>query len=338
VTVGLLIASCQAGPSNADAAAGIGSLAIVPQLETAVTATDGLLTAVNDLCRDPSQISLAETQNRWTDARIGWEPAELSTFFGPARALGTLSQVDPEPDPEDIDRLLESGTAIDAEYVANRASSTQRGLGALEHLLFGAVAPDPGASSCDLALAAAQVIADETAGLRDGWVVSDAGGEPYLITFEGSPDNEAITRAVGAIVETLRRLSMAEIGTAIGMTAAEANPEAIPEGEAGAGATTYASQMVGIRLWLEAGDDQSLLSLIAARSTDLADLIADHLDAIDSALAGIDGPMRPIAADDPGSLQPLFQRISSLRALFEADVTSQLDLNLGFSDADGDSG
>jgi uncharacterized protein len=338
VAMGLLIASCQSGNSQADAVTSIGSLAIAPQLETAVAATAEVFAAVDGLCADPSLVSLAEARSAWTNARIAWEPAELATFFGPARALGTVSHVDPEPDPEDIDRLIESGTPIDTEYVADRASSTQRGLGTLEHLLFGSVELEPGSSSCDLAVAVAEVIGNETTALRDGWIVSDAGGGPYLTTFETSPGNEAVTRAVGAIVETLRRQSMAEIGAAIGMTAADPDPEAIPEGEAEAGAATYSSQMTGIRLWLEAGNDSSLLSLISARSPDLADLIEDHLDAIDSDLGVIDGPMQEIAAENPERLNPVFQKIGSLRALFEADVTSLLDLNLGFSDADGDSG
>ncbi len=55
-------------------------------------------------------------------------------------------------------------------------------------------------------------------------------------------------------------------------------------------------------------------------------------------LDGMEGPMREIAAEDPGRLEPLYQHLSELLAAFESDVVSLLDLTLGFSDTDGDSG
>jgi predicted lipoprotein len=55
-------------------------------------------------------------------------------------------------------------------------------------------------------------------------------------------------------------------------------------------------------------------------------------------LAVLDGPMRQIAAERPEMLEPIYDDIAELRTLFESDVVSLLDITLGFSDTDGDSG
>jgi hypothetical protein len=48
--------------------------------------------------------------------------------------------------------------------------------------------------------------------------------------------------------------------------------------------------------------------------------------------------MRDIARDDPERLVPIYKDIAELRMIFEADVVSLLDITLGFSDTDGDTG
>ena len=48
--------------------------------------------------------------------------------------------------------------------------------------------------------------------------------------------------------------------------------------------------------------------------------------------------MRDIARDRPEVLEPIYEGIAELRTLFESDVVSLLDITLGFSDTDGDTG
>jgi predicted lipoprotein len=55
-------------------------------------------------------------------------------------------------------------------------------------------------------------------------------------------------------------------------------------------------------------------------------------------LATIDEPLRQLAAGRPEELEPIYDDIAGLRTLFESDVVSLLDITLGFSDTDGDTG
>jgi predicted lipoprotein len=140
------------------------------------------------------------------------------------------------------------------------------------------------------------------------------------------------------MVETTKRQSLFEIGQALGISSPEPEIEAIPEGAAGAGADMYEAQLAGIEDLLSAGGEDSLGALIRARSPEVADRIDAALAAAMGELAAIDEPLRALAADNPEVLSPVYDHISELRTLFESDVVSLLDITLGFSDTDGDSG
>ncbi|HEU5111883.1 MAG TPA: hypothetical protein VFU96_01120, partial [Acidimicrobiia bacterium] len=104
------------------------------------------------------------------------------------------------------------------------------------------------------------------------------------------------------------------------------------------GAAMYLAQLESIREALDAGGENSLGELIRARSPETADRIDDTLGRAITELGAIEGPMRDIALESPETLEPIYEDISTLRTLFESDVVSLLDITLGFSDTDGDTG
>ncbi|MGH8944221.1 MAG: hypothetical protein ACRDWF_15500, partial [Acidimicrobiia bacterium] len=75
-----------------------------------------------------------------------------------------------------------------------------------------------------------------------------------------------------------------------------------------------------------------------ARSPEVADRIDETLNRAITEVSALEGPMRDIARDRPEELEPIYEDIAELRTLFESDVVSLLDITLGFSDADGDTG
>ena len=125
---------------------------------------------------------------------------------------------------------------------------------------------------------------------------------------------------------------------AIGISAPEADPEAISEGQAGFGAGFYLAQLGAIRSALEAGAPDSLGALIEARSPEVMSRIEEDLEGAVAELEEIEGPMREVAASTPDDLAPLYEHLSNLLQAFESDVVSLLDITLGFSDTDGDTG
>jgi predicted lipoprotein len=159
-------------------------------------------------------------------------------------------------------------------------------------------------------------------------------------TFTGSiTSNQALADVVAAIVETLKRQSLFELGKALGISSPEPKIDAIPEGKAGAAAAMYLAQLEGIRAALEAGGPDSLAGLIGARSMEVAERIDVLLEQAIGELSSIQEiPMRVVADEHPDDLLPLYDDLAELRTLFESDVVSLLDITLGFSDTDGDTG
>lgn len=336
----LVLAACAPGPMDADALTVLTDQAIVPAFETASSDVSDLSAAVEAFCRDPNDETLQAARDAWHAAKSSWEAAETATMFGPGHMMRTVAKVDYEPvDTEGIDELLASDSIIDIDYVDNRTAATRRGLGTVEYLLFGGPIGDSNARACELAMASASVAATETSNLLSAWTDSDEGAEPYRDTFvEDMATDSAMGDVILAIVDTLKRQSGFELGRALGVTAIEPRPEAIVEGPAGAGAQRYSSQLEGIRSQLTAGGEASLLALLAARSEEVADRVETLLDDALSDLSAIDEPLADLVRDDPERLRPLQATLADLVGVFEADVVSVLDITLGFSDTDGDSG
>jgi predicted lipoprotein len=336
----LLVGACASGPGEAEVVSNATDQALIPAMTGAAEAAGALSTAAFGFCASPHPKAHEAAMDAWNRAKEAWEASELTTFFGPAEMLRTVSKVDYNPISQDeIDALLGSDAVIDAAYVGDRASSVQRGLGAVEYVLFRDEAEAGEARTCELTTAAAEVIADATRALQEAWVESFDGGEPWADTFTVTiPSNQALGDLVSAFVETTKRQSLFELGKALGISAPQPEIEAIPEGAAGAAAAMYRSQLVGIRDALAGGNPDSLGGLIRARSAEVADTIDLLLEQSIEAIAALDRPMRDIARDDPERLVPIYEDIAELRMIFEADVVSLLDITLGFSDTDGDTG
>ncbi|MDP9493890.1 MAG: imelysin family protein [Actinomycetota bacterium] len=315
--------------------------ALVPSLAASSSAADRLAAEVAVFCAEPSTDSRELAQEAWRNSKQAWQQAILTTWFGPAQMLRTVSRVDYEPVNEQaIEELLVSTETLDTAYVLNQAASTVRGLGTIEYLLFDPMDRGSEDRVCDMLTAAAEVVASETLGLEEAWTVSYQQETPFLERFAGGSmaSDDAMADAVSAIVETLKQMSLFQLGKAMGISSQEPLVAAIPEGRAGAGAVAYVAQLEGVRLLLDGGGEASLGALIEARSEEIAAQIDQHLDAAIAELTAIQAPLREVAADDPHRLHPLYDHVAELLRLFEADVVSLLDITLGFSDADGDSG
>jgi predicted lipoprotein len=341
VLLGLVIAACASGPPEDAVVSSITNESLLPALDGSASAASGLAEAATTFCADPTEASHQEMLLAWEDAKGKWGEAWLTTWFGPADMLRTVSRVDYQPISADaIERLLASTETLDADYVMNQAASTERGLGAIEYLAYDAVETSADERRCELLSAAAEVVASETGALEAAWASSNEGGAAFAEEFSGEdmPSNDALGELVSSVVETLKQQSLFQLGKALGITAPEPEIEAIPEGAAGFATRFYRAQLESIRSMLDAGAPDSLGELIAARSPEVMDRIDQHLDGALQELDGLDGPMREFAEEEPDRVEPLYDHLFELLNLFESDVVSLLDVTLGFSDTDGDTG
>jgi len=336
----LTVASCSTGPDQSEVVEQISNQAIVPVLETAAVDLGHLAEAMGSFCDVPGAGTHQEAKDKWIEADRSWEMAEAVASSGPASMLRTVALVDYEPvSAAGIDELLASETKVDVDYVANRVASSRRGLGAIEYVLFRETDEAAQEGPCALGRSASVVARTAADDLVGAWEVAFDSGPAYVETFTSGMDTQdAIADIVGSIVGVFKQQTLFELGAGLGVTSPEPQAHAIVEGGAGTGAARLEAQLAAIEQALTAGEDVSLLELIRSRSPDVADEIAGRLDSARSTVSSIDEPLSSVLASDPGVLEALLEDLTRLRVLFEADVVSALDITLGFSDTDGDSG
>lgn len=335
--------SCSTGPDRSDVVTSLARSALMPLISNAADEVDQLASDVSSFCQEPSTDSLATAQASWAEAETTWKQAEVTIYYGPAPMLRTVSKVDFEPVSEaGIDELLASDAVIDFDYVDNRSAASRRGLGAVEYLLFRPVEDAADARSCELATTSSAVAAASARVMLDAWTEGMDGGEPFGSVFTTTmTSNDALADVVGAQYEILKRLTLSELGKALGVTAQEPDLLAIPEGAAEQGPDRYLAQVAGVEMTLRAGGESSLLELIRSRSDEVAGQIEMRLDSAVGALrplVGNEGGMVAAVESSPERIGELLDDLSALRDLIHVDVVSLLDLTLGFSDADGDTG
>lgn len=333
----LFLVSCSSGPDRSAVVAAIGDDALVPLIEEATGRIAELDEAIAAFCNEPTQESLSAAQDAWAKAKDAWESSEIAVYFGPATTLQTEWRVDFEPvSSAGIDELLASDTVIDFDYVDTRLASSRRGLGAVEYAIFRPLEEAEEERLCQLAASASAVAA---AASQESYLAWIDGSDAFLPIFTGTmTSNDALTDVVGAQYETLKHQTLSELGRALGVTAAEPDPGALVEGPAERGVIRLLAQLAGIEATLTAGGETSLLELISSRSEDVAVEIGSSLEDAVASLEAIEGSLAAAVENDPQTMNEVLDRLSRLRDLIEVDVVSLLDLTLGISDSDSDTG
>lgn len=335
-----LLAACSGGSDRSDVVDALTTEALVPLVGSAADEITALSGAVADFCSSPDQQSLDAAQASWHAAKTAWESAEVTVFYGPAPMLRTESKVDFEPvSPDGIEELLASEEVLDFEYVDDRSAASRRGLGTIEYLIFQPLEEASAPRNCELAVSVAQVASDAAFAYDAAWNEPTGDLDAYSIVFtELMEANNSLADVVGSQFEILNRQTLFELGSALGISSPEPNLDALSEGPAGAGVERYLAQLGGIEETLISGGESSLLELVRGESEVVAAGIEEHLAAAVGGLEQIDGSLTDAVVDDPGSMTAIFDELAMLRDLIHVDVVSLLDLTLGFSDSDGDSG
>lgn len=335
--VALVVASCSTGPERSSVVDRIADDALVPLVEEAAASLATLEESTEQFCAEPSEERLATAQDAWADADDAWERSEVSAYYGPATMLRTESKVDFEPvDTTGIDELLISDAVIDFDYVDNRSAASRRGLGAVEYLIFRPFGEAADERRCELVTSASAVAAAAAEETATAWTEGD---DAFRSTFTGTmTSNDALADVVGAQHEILKRVTLFELGKALGVTAPEPDATALVEGAAEHGVHRLLAQLAGVEVTLTAGGETSLIELIRSRSDDVAAGIESSLEEAISKLETLDGSLATAVETDAATMNEILVDLSRLRDLTEVDVVSLLDLTLGFSDSDGDTG
>ena len=341
------LAACASdGPGEAATLASVTDNVIVPRYEALASETAALRGALTDACASPSDAALTAARDAWRRAGAAWAQSEASGV-GPVQDRRSASRIAwPIVQPERIDALIADRPDLTADAASNEISSTQRGLWAIEHVLFAADAPAglaSGSGRCAYLAAVAQVAADEAAALLDEWrVEKDGGGPPYKDYFtarsaQGLITSDAVAELVRTQVFLIRTIVDMRLAGAMGLRG-EPDPSAIPGGAAENALADLRNQIEGMRAVYEgAADGHGLATLVAPRSADADSRVRERFAASSAAMDALGAPLRQATAQRSPEAQALLQALMDLQTTLSTEVVSLLGVSVGFSDADGDS-
>ena len=341
------LAACASdGPGEAETLASVTDNVIVPRYEALASETDALRGALAGACASPSDATLTAARDAWRRAVAAWAQSEASGV-GPAQDRRSASRIAwPIVQPERIDALIADRPDLTADAAGGEISSTQRGLWAVEHVLFAADAPvglASGSGRCAYLAAVAQVAADEASALLDEWrVAKDGGGPPYKDYFtarsaQGLITSDAVAELVRTQVFLIRTIVDMRLAGAMGLRG-EPDPSAIPGGAAENALADLRNQIEGMRAVYEGADDgHGLAALVAPRSADADARVRERFAASSAAMDALGAPLRQATAERSPEAQALLQALMDLQTTLSTEVVSLLGVSVGFSDADGDS-
>lgn len=345
--VATMVTGC--GDDAPDRSAVLGDLAdqtIIPAYDDLALRTRALHDATTTLCEAPDDEALVEARAALAGARSGWSTTE-SMWVGPAMDRRSWAVIDWPVAADEIESLIgDTDVALTVDSLSSRIGADQRGLRAVEYVLW---APDPqDAATVTVALAderrcayltgVSELIATEAAVLLDAWSVGVDGDDAYRDTFVGSDDG--IDTIVGDIAFLLEAMTDAELGVALGEMEQDADPDAVVDGPAALGVADLRAHLDGIRAVLvgTAVDTAPTGTLAPLLGDDLVGRLDAELEAATDALDEIVVPLRDAVVDEPATVAAARDAIKAVQVTVTTEVVSRLGVTIGFSDADGDSG
>ena len=325
---------------------------IVPRFREVAQEMSTLQTSLHALCDNPTQDRLNEARDAWRNARAPWMRSQ-AMWFGPVMDRRSRSYVDWAPvEPERIERMLDKRDSVDAEYLREFLASTQRGLGAVEYVLFAddqAVLDElgpPGSIRCQYLVALGDLAAEETAGALADWTSENAEGRTYATYFNGTADDSligksALNELVRASVFMSRTITDMRLGKALGVDGVMADPEALLGGNGHSMVADMRNQVVGMQDVYLGGDADGGMG-VSALVRGLSEETDERMrDAFVNALAAIDAleePLRETIQSNPQAALDAHAALKHMQLTLSTDIVSLLDITVGFADTDGDGG
>ncbi len=301
-----------------------------PRATEFAAAAAALPPAIENICAAKDKPPLAEARLRWQAAVAAWDTL-AAVAVGPLLQRRSLRQIDFTPTrPELIARAI-SVPPADAKAM-ERIGTPAKGLPALEWLLW--TQPiTAGSPACRYAVRVAGEIDAEARALTQAFselAARDWAGEEEAASVAMA---EVLNQWVGGI-ERLRWARMEKP-----LKSAGGKAPAFPRAASGSTRQSWAAQWQG-------------LSALGAAHGDAAPVPGAGLVPLETYLRGrglnplagklaaatgqIDRQVKALTATDAKQALPVTRSLASLKRLAEAEIAPALEVNIGFSDADGD--
>lgn len=310
---------------------GLDRFLMQPRAQAFATQAEMLDASLQRLCAAPRGIQQAsvvrmEARMQWTATLTAWESLS-AVAVGPLVERRSARQIDFQPTrPALIERAIAKAPADAAAM--QRIGTPAKGLPALEWLLWTHPAAQAPATCAYLQAVAAELVGEAQA-LRQAFEARVA--QP--------PQEEAASAAMGDVVNqwvgSLEALRWARIDKPV------RSGEAFPRAASGATAQGWAAHW-GLLRTLAVGEPGTQPPQPGEGAVPLALYLRGRglmqvATAFEQAVARADAKMKGLAPQSgPQALQAATTELAALKRVVEAEVAPALNINIGFSDADGD--
>lgn len=349
-----LVIACSGEPpaSRQDVLASITDELIVPRFQEVAVNMGEMRDALDALCASPNPDHLAVARAAWRDARAPWLRSQ-ATWFGPVMDRRSRTLVDWSPiDGERIEATLAKRDSVSSDDVREFFGSTQRGLGAIEYVIFGQDAEvlssleDYGGIRCQYLTALGNVVADETAAVLVEWTGDGSGSDGYAGYFKGTSgvalvEQQAIDELVRTSVFISRSINDMRLGKALGANGGQPDPSAIPGTNAHSAVADLRNQVLGMQdVYLGADTEAGLgvSNLVRGVSQEADNRMRAHFNATLAAIDDLQEPLQSTMLENSGPARTAHQRVQELQRALNTEVVSLLGVTVGFADTDGDGG
>ena len=351
VLIALAIACNQGGetPGEDEVLISLTDLIIVPGYESVAAETGEMRAALDTLCANPSEETLAAAQQTWRDTRVPWMRSE-ATWMGPVMDRRSLGIMDwPLVEPERIENMLENTPATTPDDIRFTLSSTQRGMGAIEYLIFADDSVEALSGSdptrCAFLTSLGEVVAVEADAVKEEWTTGIERDTPYkdFFTDRGSASlltGQAVAELVRTQVFLIRTIVDMRLAAAMGLRPDGPDLELLPGGKGEHALEDLRNQILGMRdmyVGHDSNEGYGISDIVRELSVETDDRMKQNFDDALAAIDEVDVPLRRALSERPDQMREVYDRLSNLQRTLSTEVVSLLGVSVGFSDTDGDS-
>jgi predicted lipoprotein len=310
----------------------------VPRANEFANEAAALPIAIERLCKADAAAAtepLQHARTRWQSAVQAWDALSV-VAAGPLVQRRSARQIDFAPTrPELIARAVRSDSA-DAQTM-ERVGTPAKGFPALEWLLW-TQPVTPGTPACRYAVLAAREIEAEAKALTHAFGELAARNWSADEAVAVAAMSELLNQWVGGL-ERLRWAHMEKPLRSARTSSARNNAPAYPRAASGSTRKSWAAQWQGLRALGVAQNNE-----VPAPGSGLVPLETylrgRGLNPLANKVAGAAGQVtRQLQAADPSDANRTLaaaRAVSGLKRLAEAEIAPALEVNIGFSDSDGD--
>lgn len=313
---------------------------VLPAYEAFAAESKTLREAIGSFVEKPDSASLTQAQDQWKETALAWKRAEWLRW-GPVKDKDLHFAFDFQPSRPHLQEVaISADRPMDSSLVAIQGVAA-KGLGGLEVLLFGEKAPRreilAAFSADEMPNRRGRFALEVAAELqrKAGDLVQAAGPAFSSPELQG---HAGVSQLANDLLLQLELLKNDKIGRPLGKKKGGQPQAALAEyGQAELSFPAMAAQVESILLAYGGDSTASLATLLKQGGfTQTDETIRARFLMVDMKLATFTTPLTEAVVTNQQEVETLYDSVADLIQVIKSDLFSQLNIQISFTDADGD--